>query len=143
MMYAFYGADNCECKPIVDNITIKNPKELYDVLQGVWKKETCAPRMQDRWSIDNKTLGQCSITAFLVQDLFGGEVYGVKLPDGNFHCFNVIGKSLFDLTSEQFQNEVLTYTLDYPQSRENHFKKEEKYQRYLLLKKEVLNRIQK
>ena len=99
--------------------------------------------MQDRWSIDNKTLGQCSITAFLVQDLFGGSVYGVKLPDGNFHCFNVIGNSLFDLTSEQFQNEVLTYTLDYPQSRENHFKKEEKYQRYLLLKKEVLNRIQK
>lgn len=143
MMYAFYGADNCDCKPIVDNITIKNPKELYDVLQGAWKKETCAPRMQDRWSIDNKTLGQCSITAFLVQDLFGGNVYGVKLPDGNFHCFNVIGKSLFDLTSEQFQNEVLTYTLDYPQSRENHFKKEEKYQRYLLLKKEVLNRIQK
>jgi len=143
MMYAFYGADNCDCKPIVDNITIKNPKELYDVLQGAWKKETCAPRMQDRWSIDNKTLGQCSITAFLVQDLFGGSVYGVKLPDGNFHCFNVIGNSLFDLTSEQFQNEVLTYTLDYPQSRENHFKKEEKYQRYLLLKKEVLNRIQK
>ena len=143
MMHAFYGADNCDCKPIVDNITIKNPKELYDVLQGAWKKETCAPRMQDRWSIDNKTLGQCSITAFLVQDLFGGNVYGVKLPDGNFHCFNVIGKSLFDLTSEQFQNEVLTYTLDYPQSRENHFKKEEKYQRYLLLKKEVLNRIQK
>lgn len=143
MMYVFYGADNCDCKPIVDNITIKNPKELYDVLQGAWKKETCAPRLQDRWSIDNKTLGQCSITAFLVQDLFGGNVYGVKLPDGNFHCFNVIGKSLFDLTSEQFQNEVLTYTLDYPQSRENHFKKEEKYQRYLLLKKEVLNRIQK
>ena len=141
MMYKFYGADNCDVSPIVDNLKIHNPKELYDVLQGAWKKETCAPRMQERWTEENKTLGQCSITAFLVQDLFGGQVYGVLLPDGNYHCFNVIGKALFDLTSEQFQNQKLEYTLNYPQSREVHFKKEEKYQRYIALKNDVIKHI--
>lgn len=143
MIYKFYGANNCNVSPIVDNLNIKNPKELYDVLLTCWKKETCAPRMQDKWSQENKTLGQCSITAFLVQDLFGGLVYGVKLEDGNYHCFNVIGKAIFDLTSEQFGNIELDYSLNYPQTREIHFKKEEKYARYLALKKDVLNKISK
>ena len=79
------------------------------------------------------TLGQCSITSFLVQDIYGGDVYGIPLGDGNFHCFNKIGDVIFDLTSEQFK-----YILDYDnvvlQYRENHFKKEEKYNRYILLK---------
>ena len=100
----------------------------------MWKKETCAPRMQNDWSLDNITLGQCSITAFLVQDIFGGLVYGVKLKDGNFHCYNVIGNAKFDLTSEQFKEEILDYSDKYIQLREEHFKKEEKHNRYLLLK---------
>lgn len=31
------------------------------------------------------TLGQCSITAFLAQDIFGGEVYGILRPGGNYY----------------------------------------------------------
>ncbi|MBP5216426.1 MAG: hypothetical protein J6038_01155, partial [Bacilli bacterium] len=89
----------------------------------------------------NKTLGQCSITSFLVQDNFGGEVYGVPLGDGNFHCFNKVGDKVFDLTSEQFLPKVLEYTLDYPQSREAHFFKEEKRLRYEALKALLLQSI--
>ena len=132
--YKFYGASNCDVAPINKEFKIKNPKELYDALLHVWKKETCAPRMQNDWSLDNITLGQCSITAFLVQDIFGGLVYGVKLKDGNFHCYNVIGNAKFDLTSEQFKEEILDYSDKYIQLREEHFKKEEKHNRYLLLK---------
>ncbi len=43
------------------------------------------------WTPDNKTLGQCSITAFLAQDIFGGKVYGIPLPEGGVHCYNMIG----------------------------------------------------
>ena len=137
-MYKFYGNDNCDVKPINKEFEfVKNPKHMYDLLSNIWSIDTCAPRLRSDWSINNKTLGQCSITAFLVQDIFGGYVYGVKLNDGNFHCYNVVGNAKFDLTSEQFD-----YTLNYDnnpiQSREIHFSKEEKYQRYLLLKKELL-----
>jgi hypothetical protein len=41
--------------------------------------------MRKDWTKDNMTLGQCSVTAFLVQDIFGGEVLGILLPDGNYH----------------------------------------------------------
>lgn len=115
---------------------IKNPDELYNILQNCWSKETCAPRMQDKWSIENKTLGQCSITAFLAQDIFGGEVYGIKLSDGNYHCFNKVNGIKFDLTSEQFDNS-LNYDNVVLQNRDDHFKKKEKYQRYLILKSRI------
>lgn len=113
----------------------KNKKldELYEILSDCWDIDTCAPRMRNNYSSDNKTLGQCSITAFLIQDLLGGLVYGVKLDDGNYHCFNYINNQIYDLTSEQFDHE-LEYTLEHKQSREIHFNKQEKYQRYLLLK---------
>ena len=92
--------------------------------------------MQANWTSENKTYGQCSITAFLIQDIFGGEVYGIKRPDGNFHCYNVIDGKQYDLTIEQFGDEAksLVYDNTNPQLREVHFRKEEKYNRYLLLK---------
>ena len=92
--------------------------------------------MRENWNIDNKTLGQCSITAFLVQDIFGGDVYGIEIGENTYHCFNKINGLVFDLTSEQF-NEVLDYDNSTLQSRDTHFSKEEKYERYLYLKKKL------
>ncbi|MBR2668962.1 MAG: hypothetical protein IKE36_04095 [Solobacterium sp.] len=134
----YYGKEN-------GSISVVNPlypgigtvDDLYHVLKDVWCAETCTPRMRAQWSKENFTLGQCSITAFLVQDLFGGEVYGIPLEDGNYHCFNRIDGRDIDLTSEQFPGEVLDYTHVYPQSRDAHFVKEEKYRRYLLLQKKL------
>jgi len=88
-----------------------------------------------------KTIGQCSITAFLVQDIFGGLVYGVPLEDGNYHCFNVIGNIVFDLTSEQFGERKLDYKNVVLQKREDHFSKLEKYERYLFLKRSLLEKL--
>ncbi len=114
-------------------------REFYDLLSGIWCRKTCAPRMQDEWSEDNKTLGQCSITAFLVQDIYGGEVYGILRPGGNYHCYNVVDGHVFDLTSEQFGEEAanLKYECNPVQSREVHFAKEEKRLRYVYLKSKV------
>jgi hypothetical protein len=117
---------------------IHTPQDLYTALSDVWCEYTCAPRMRHGWTPENPTLGQCSITAFLVQDLFGGRVLGVPRPDGNFHCFNVVGDCVFDLTSEQFGDEKLVYTHCPEQRREVHFAKAEKKARYEKLKKLLL-----
>ena len=137
MEYKFYGWDTPSVKPINNKYNkIKDQRHLYDILSNIWCKKTCAPRMQDNWTTDNKTLGQCSITAFLVQDIFGGKVYGVKLDDGNYHCYNIIDGVKFDLTSEQFDHELI-YDDKYEQKRDVHFAKLEKYERYKYLSKKL------
>lgn len=136
--YRFYGWQEAGM-PAVDRSWpgIDTPLDLYGKLSQIWCAETCAPRLRARWTPENRTLGQCSITAFLVQDLFGGQVYGILRPGGNYHCYNVVDGHVFDLTSEQFGGEVLCYQGNPEQSRQVHFAKEEKYQRYLLLKQRL------
>lgn len=109
---------------------IRTPKDLYNALWHVWSAETCAPRMRGDWSEDNRTLGQCSVTAFLAQDIFGGKVYGIPLEDGGFHCYNDADGCVFDLTSEQFAGRKLIYAGNPEQSRAVHFAKREKLERY-------------
>ena len=138
MSYRFYGWQDATVPAVSDEYKgITTPQILYDVLSGIWCEYTCAPRMREQWSADNKTLGQCSITAFLVQDIFGGKVYGIARPGGNYHCYNVIGDAVFDLTSEQFGDEVLDYGNNPEQFREVHFAKEEKRLRYEYLRKRL------
>lgn len=116
---------------------IHTPYDLYDALSQIWCQYTCAPRMRENWTPNNKSLGQCSITAFLAQDIFGGQVYGILRSGGNYHCYNVIGDCRFDLTSEQFGGEVLNYDGNPEQFRQVHFAKEEKRERYEYLKKRL------
>lgn len=130
--YRFYGWETAD---VVDARGL-TPRDYYDLLSKVWCSETCAERMRNDWSEENKTLGQCTITAFLMQDFFGGRVFGVPLPDGNYHCYNVVGDRTFDLTSEQFEK-PLDYRARPEQFKETHFKKEEKRLRYELLKKKL------
>ena len=142
MEYKFYGADSPTVKPIKKEFyQIKDQRHLYELLSDLWNKETCAPRMRDEWSKDNPTRGQCSITAFIVQDVFGGEVYGIPLKEGGVHCFNRIGEVEFDLTSEQFGDTVLDYKNASIQSKEKHFSDIEKYHRFLLLENALLHKL--
>ena len=135
MAYNFYGWEQATVPAVDESYAgIHTPQDLYDALSHVWCEETCAPRMRPDWSESNRTLGQCSITSFLIQDIFGGKVFGVPLKEGGVHCYNAVGDSVFDLTSEQFGDEKLCYENNAEQTREEHFASEEKYQRYLLLK---------
>ena len=136
MAYGFYGWQNAA---IQDELGL-TPRDYYDLLSQIWSADTCAPRMRQSWSPENKTLGQCSITAFLLQDIYGGEVYGVPLGDGNYHCFNVVGDCVFDLTSEQFEKQKLNYVSCPKQERSIHFAKAEKKARYELLWGELMRR---
>ena len=131
--YKFYGWQTAD---IMDSHG-RTPREYYDLLAQVWSAETCAPRLRQDWTPENRTLGQCSITAFLIQDIYGGKIYGIPRDNGNFHCFNVVGDCVFDLTSEQFGETVLDYTNCPEQKRNTHFEKTEKKERYELLKKRL------
>ena len=137
--YDFYGWESAGVKD-KHGLT---PCDYYDILSEIWRADTCAPRMRGDWSPENKTLGQCSITAFLIQDIYGGKVYGVPLDDGNFHCFNDVNGCVFDLTSEQFGGVKLNYADCPEQFREVHFKKEEKKKRYELLKSRLFAAVEK
>lgn len=121
---------------------IQNPIDLYEKLKNVWCEYTCAPRLREKWSVDDITNGQCSVTSFLAQDIFGGEVHGVLTENGNIHCYNVCDGIWFDLTSEQFGEEAdkLQYNCDNLQERNTpgHFGKIEKKERYEYLKKALL-----
>ena len=135
MDYRFYGWETADVAPASEHYaSIRDPRHLYDILTNLWCRDTCAPRLQAEWSERNRTLGQCSVTAFLAQDIFGGQVYGILRPGGNYHCFNVVGSCVFDLTSEQFGCEKLCYEGSEEQRREVHFAKEEKRLRYEQLK---------
>ena len=137
MTYNFYGWETAT----IQDARGLTPRDYYTLLSSVWCADTCAPRMRKGWTEENKTLGQCSITAFLLQDIYGGKVYGVPLGDGNYHCFNVVGDCVFDLTSEQFGNMKLNYDHCPEQSRDIHFAKAEKKERYEKLKKALLSRL--
>ncbi|MBO7612204.1 MAG: hypothetical protein J6S81_00065, partial [Treponema sp.] len=143
--YSFYGSGTADCAPVSQAFSaIKNPRLLYDALCKLWCRKTCAPRLQSEWSQENRTKGQCSITAFLAQDIFGGKVYGIPLGDGNFHCYNDVDGCIFDLTSEQFGEKAASfvYSNNPEQSREIHFSKEEKKLRYEYLKERLVNLLQ-
>ncbi len=139
MTYNFYGWKTAD---ITDSYGL-TPRDYYGLLSGIWCAGTCAPRMRADWSPENKALGQCSITAFLLQDIYGGRVYGVPLGDGNYHCFNVVGDCVFDLTSEQFGDQKLDYDNCPEQERSIHFAKLEKKERYETLKKALLDVLSK
>lgn len=126
---SFYGCDTAPEKV----------RRLYRALLSCWSIETCTPRFRPNWSPENPTLGQCAITSFLVQDLMGGEVYGVPLEDGGYHCFNTAEGHTFDLTSEQFRGRPVNYASAVLQSREVQFADRGKFERYLLLKEKLLS----
>lgn len=140
--YGFAGWEGADVPArISDYPGIRTPKDLYNALWHLWSAETCAPRMRQDWSEDNRTLGQCSVTAFLAQDIFGGRVWGIPLEDGGFHCFNVTDGAVFDLTSEQFAGKDLDYSLRHEQLRHDHFMREEKRERYEALKEALKNAV--
>ena len=143
--YAFYGWETCS-SVYTDQAHypgIHTPLDLYDALKKIWCAQTCTPRLRGEWSPENITCGQCSITAFLAQDIFGGEVYGIDRGGGHFHEYNVVNGCVFDLTSEQVHGEALSYEDNPRQYREVDFQREEKRLRYEDLKRRLREATQK
>ena len=73
--------------------------DLYDVLTHCWRADTAYPSCQADWYEGCLSWGQCAITAMLVYDMFGGEIY--RTPD-HTHYYNKIEGHWVDLTARQF-----------------------------------------
>lgn len=136
MTYNYYGAEH---QILLKNHLyngVENIHQLYDALTHCWTKETCTSRLRHKWSEQDYTCGQCAITAFIVQDVFGGDIYEVPLETGGVHCFNIVDGKAVDLASEQFGDKVkdLDYAHATIQDREFRMQEPEKKERYELLK---------
>lgn len=70
-------------------------------LRKAWCRETAHPSYQSKWSEDNPSYGQCCVTALVIQDLYGGDIYSCKVGKHS-HFVNIINERIIDKTAEQF-----------------------------------------
>lgn len=139
--YHFYGAENAEVFAVDHSYRgIRTPYELYDALKGVWNYDTCSTRMKYWWTPEKQMMGHCNVTSLLIQDIFGGEIFGVQRSKKSYHTFNVVDGHIFDLTSEQFtESNSPDYSKAVKIEREYLLRKDEIKDRYELLKKNLHN----
>ena len=107
--------------------------ELMELLPYAWEKETCSPGLRNEWNEENPSLGQCAITALIVNDLFGGKIMRCMASSGS-HYYNLIDNRIVDLTVEQFLGEIPQYEKGEERTREYLLGNEDTKNRYLLLK---------
>jgi hypothetical protein len=81
-----------------------NITQLADCIRTAWSPTTAYPGSRKEWTPDVPAIGQCAVTALVVQDYLGGEIvvdrryhhYWNRLPDGQY----------VDLTKDQFPPHV-------------------------------------
>ena len=81
-------------------------EKLTYTLKNSWSKDTCFETQSEEWGSDNPSLGQCYITALIVNDYFGGFIVKSKTSTGVNHYWNRLGGVDIDLTKEQFSRDV-------------------------------------
>jgi hypothetical protein len=73
---------------------------LVELLARCWSRDTSSG-----WSPEAPARGQCSVTALVLQDHFGGEI--LKSPVGaSCHFYNRIGGLRLDATGGQFRDAI-------------------------------------
>jgi hypothetical protein len=111
-------------------------RELKQLLTGSWNLETCSPGLTDKWNKENPALGQCAITALIVNDFFGGKIMRCMASSGS-HYYNIIDDEIVDLTVEQFLGETPQYKNGEERTREYLLSNEDTKNRYLILNKNL------
>lgn len=111
-------------------------EQLKQFLIKSWNLETCVPGLRDEWTETNPSLGQCAITALIVNDFFGGKIMRCMTSSGS-HYYNLIDDHLVDLTVEQFLGEIPQYENGEERTREYLLSNEDTKKRYLLLNRNL------
>ena len=109
--------------------------ELTKVLKLSWNKNTCSPTLQDSWNESNNALGQCAVTALIVNDFLGGKIMRCMCESGS-HYYNLIDNNIVDLTDSQF-NEIPDYSKGEERTREYLLSNKDTKKRYKLLLNKV------
>jgi hypothetical protein len=85
--------------------------QIEEAIKAGWGRDTV--EVEDGWTPDNPSRGQCDVTSLVVHDIFGGEILAARVfRDGEqveWHTWNRLpGGMELDLTRDQFKNgEVL------------------------------------
>ncbi len=74
---------------------------MAETLRRCWSRRTSS-----KWSPKNPANGQCSVTALVIQDHFGGQLLKTKV-DGQWHFYNEIDGVVYDFTDSQFAEPIL------------------------------------
>ena len=114
--------------------------ELKQLLLKSWDAETCVPGLRSEWTNDNPSLGQCAITALIVNDFFGGKIMRCMASSGS-HYYNIIDDEIIDLTVEQFLGEIPQYEDGSERTKDYLLGNEDTKNRYLLLNKRLQNNL--
>ena len=109
---------------------------LKKLLMNFWCEDTCSPVFREQWNRDNPSLGQCAITALIVNDFFGGKIMRCMTSSGS-HYYNLIDGKIIDLTIEQFLGEIPEYEFGEERTREYLLSNEDTKNRYLMLLKRI------
>lgn len=109
--------------------------EVCKIVSMSFNKDTCYPALRDKWCEENRTLGQCAITALVLNDFLGGKIMRCESETGS-HYYNLINDQIVDLTVSQFNN-LPNYQISTERSREYLLSNEDTKNRYKLLLERV------
>ena len=70
-------------------------------IRNAWCRETAHPSYRSKWTKENPSVGQCLVTALIIQEEFGGDIYSCKVGNCS-HFVNIINERIIDKTAEQF-----------------------------------------
>jgi hypothetical protein len=112
------------CSPARDSLA---EAELVKAIAESWRRETSDdPR---RWSFDNPALGQCAVTALIVQDFFGGDLLCANINLTRHYWNRLPNRCELDLTKGQFKEVAISgapiestrqYVLSFSTTRRNY-----------------------
>lgn len=81
---------------------------LKRALLMCWDRDTASPGDQSRWTSDRPSVGQCAVTALMVQDLMGGQIVKAMVEGFGSHYWNRLDSGQeVDLTRDQFPPETV------------------------------------
>lgn len=111
-------------------------ENLETILYLSWDEKTSYKKSKKKWSIDRPYIGQCAVTALVVNDLLGGTIMKVKVGDEN-HYYNVVDDQIIDYTKKQYKNIDINYAQGKLVNRSKLLKDLDTKYRYYLLAKSV------
>lgn len=75
-------------------------EQIHEILKLCWSIKTSS-----KYEASNPAKGQCSVTALLIYNQFGGSILKTKV-NGQWHFYNKIEDQIVDFTSEQFSDPI-------------------------------------
>lgn len=80
-------------------VTQVGSSSLFAALRDAWTADTS---VDSRWSPTCPALGQCAVTALVIQDYLGGDLMRCEV-EGASHYWNLVDGVEIDLTRSQFR----------------------------------------